>query len=81
MYPIIQFFLVQDSFKLFYLFYFTLENLDDVGKNMLDIEDTVFILVFVNDKLTCELPIDMIEVPYHVVFADPLCFFVEVRSI
>ena len=39
---------------------------------MLDIDDTVFSLVFVNDKLTCESPI---EVPYYVAFADPLCFF------
>ena len=45
---------------------------------MLDIEDAVFNLVFVNDKLTCESPID---VPHYVAFADPLCFFVEVRSI
>ena len=37
-----------------------------------DIEDTVFSLVFVNYKLTCESPI---EVPYYVVFADPMCFF------
>ena len=48
-------------------------------QDIFDIEDTVFSLVIVNDKLTCESPI---EVPYYVQFADPLFFFfVEVRSI
>lgn len=45
---------------------------------MPDIEDTVFSVVFVNDKLTCESPI---EVPYYVTFTDPLFCFLEVRSI
>lgn len=41
-------------------------------QDMLDIDDTVFSLVFVNDKLTCESPI---QIPYYVAFADPLVFF------
>ena len=34
--------------------------------------DDIFNLVFVNDKLTCEMPI---EAPYYVAFTDPLCFY------
>ena len=35
-------------------------------------EESVFNVVYVNDKLTCDLPI---EAPYYVTFDDPLCFF------
>ena len=35
-------------------------------------EDSVFNLVYVNDKLTCESPI---ETAYYVTFTDPLCYY------
>ena len=38
-------------------------------QDLLGIKDAVFSLVFVNDELDCESPI---EVPYYVAFADPL---------
>lgn len=41
-------------------------------QDMSEIEDSVFKLVFVNDKLTCAAPM---EVPYYATFTDPLCFF------
>ena len=46
------------------------------GSYFQDIEDrgegNVFDIVFVNDKLTCQSPI---EVAYYAVQDDPLCFF------
>ena len=46
------------------------------GSCFQDIEDrgegNVFDIVFVNDKLTCQSPI---EVAYYAVHDDPLCFF------
>ena len=37
-----------------------------------DTDDDIFDMVYVNDKLTCESPI---ETPYYVVFTDPLCYY------
>ena len=33
---------------------------------------SIFSVVFVNDKLTCQCPI---EAPYYITFSDPLCFY------
>ena len=37
-----------------------------------DKEDSIFEVVFINNKLTCDSPI---EVAYYVVFNDPLCYY------
>ena len=41
---------------------------DDDG----DDATSIFSVVFVNDKLTCQ---DPIEAPYYITFSDPLCFY------
>ena len=41
-------------------------------KDVIEGHDDVFDLVFVNDKLTCEMPT---ELPYYVAFTDPVCFY------
>ena len=42
------------------------QDVEDLG------EEEIFSVVFVNDKLTCESPI---EAPYYVAHTDPICFY------
>ena len=48
---------------------------DSCGESFCDVEDkedSVFEYIFVNNKLTCDSPI---EVSYYAVFNDPLCYY------
>lgn len=47
-------------------------------QDMSEIEDSVFSLFFVNDKLSCAAPI---EVPCYAPFTHPLCFFYDSEDI